>query len=100
MNIRCRKTKDKPGRSPAAIAMRRPYQSIIFGSKGAMIGRTLNLGVPNMLKISAVVWFGVVLAISCGAQERFESGELKGFTKSPTEHIINYLDQAVTVSRV
>jgi hypothetical protein len=34
----------------------------------------------------------LVLGTFCPAQERFESGWLKGFTKSPTEHIINEMD--------
>jgi len=33
-------------------------------------------------------------------QDRIESGELKGFTRSPTEHIINRLDDAFTVREV
>ena len=34
------------------------------------------------------------------SQERFESGELKGFVKSPTEHIIERLGAPVTASNV
>lgn len=33
----------------------------------------------------------------CPAQERIESGWLKGFTKSPTEHIIVEVDEPFTV---
>ncbi len=43
---------------------------------------------------------GLSLSAFCTAQERFESGWLKGFTKSPTEHIINELDQPFTVRSV
>lgn len=35
----------------------------------------------------------VTLAAFCPAQERFETGWLKGFTKSPTEHIIDEPDK-------
>jgi len=40
------------------------------------------------------------MAVSCLAQERFPSGELKGFTKSPTEHIVSRVDEPITVSSV
>src|SRR5215471_724119 len=40
------------------------------------------------------------IAVSYSAQERFQSGEFKGFTKSPTEHIISRVDEPVTVSSV
>lgn len=33
-------------------------------------------------------------------QERFQAGELKGFTKSPTEHILERLDAGVVVRRL
>jgi hypothetical protein len=46
----------------------------------------------------ALVVLGIALA--CGAQERFQSGEFKGFTKSPTEHIISRVDEPFTVSSV
>ena len=39
-------------------------------------------------------------AASCLAQDRFQSGEFKRFTKSPTEHIIVRLDEQITVSTV
>jgi hypothetical protein len=39
-----------------------------------------------MLKKVAILILGIT--ITCSAQERFQSGEFKGFTKSPTEHII------------
>jgi len=42
----------------------------------------------------------VGMAISCFAQERFQSGEFKGFSKSPTEHIISRIDEPITVSSV
>jgi hypothetical protein len=44
-----------------------------------------------------VVGLFVTLAGNCRAQERFESGCLKGFTKSPTEHIIDEPDKPFTV---
>jgi hypothetical protein len=37
---------------------------------------------------------------SCLAQERFQSGEFKGFTKSPSEHIISRLDEPITIYSV
>ena len=42
----------------------------------------------------------VTLAALCLAQERFETGWLKGFTKSPTEHIIVEPDKPFTVRAV
>jgi len=33
---------------------------------------------------------------ACLAQERFEAGEFQGFTKSPSEHIINRFEKAIT----
>jgi len=42
----------------------------------------------------------VTLAAGCAAQERFETGWLKGFTISPTEHIIDELDKPFTVRAV
>jgi hypothetical protein len=42
----------------------------------------------------------LVLATSCFAQDRFKSGQLAGFTISPTEHIINTLDTELTVREV
>jgi hypothetical protein len=44
------------------------------------------------------VTVALLLAMLCSAQERFESGWLKGFTKSPTEHIIDQPEKAFTVS--
>jgi hypothetical protein len=32
-------------------------------------------------------------SVSEAAQDRFESGDLKGFTRSPTEHIIIELEE-------
>jgi hypothetical protein len=40
-----------------------------------------------------------VVTVAC-AQQRFETGEMKGFTKSPTEHIVERLDDQVPVRRV
>lgn len=37
-----------------------------------------------------------IVSIAC-AQQRFETGEMKGFTKSPTEHIIERLDNQAPV---
>src|SRR5215469_5219033 len=42
----------------------------------------------------------MTLAALCPAQERFETGWLKGFTKSPTEHIINEPEKPFTVRAV
>jgi hypothetical protein len=39
----------------------------------------------------------MVLATACFAQDRFKSGQLAGFTISPTEHIINTFDSELTV---
>jgi hypothetical protein len=52
--------------------------------------------VPTALKIILVALF----ALSCLAQDRFESGRLKGFTKSPTEHIIAEIDDLFEVRSV
>ncbi len=38
-----------------------------------------------------------MLVTLCSAQERFESGWLKGFTKSPTEHVIVHLEKPFVV---
>ena len=42
----------------------------------------------------------VTLAAFCPAQERFETGWLKGFTESPTEHIIDEPDKPFTLRAV
>jgi hypothetical protein len=42
----------------------------------------------------------VTLAGDCRARDRFDSGWLKGFTKSPTEHIIDEPDKPFTVRAV
>jgi hypothetical protein len=42
----------------------------------------------------------LALATLCPAQERFETGWLKGFTKSPTEHILDEPDKPFTVREV
>jgi hypothetical protein len=47
-----------------------------------------------------VVLITLCVAGCCWAQERFKSGEFKGFTKSPTEHIISRLDEPITVYSV
>lgn len=39
-------------------------------------------------------------AVSCPAQDRFVSGKLKGFTKSPTEHIIAEIEDPFEVRSV
>jgi hypothetical protein len=44
------------------------------------------------------VTVALLLVMLCSAQERFESGWLKGFTKSPTEHIIDQPEKPFTVS--
>jgi hypothetical protein len=49
-------------------------------------------GVVKLTK--AALYFSTFIAL---AQQRFESGDLKGFTKSSTEHIIEQLDDQVTV---
>lgn len=38
------------------------------------------------------------LCMLCSAQERFESGDLRGFTKSPTEHIIDERERPFKVA--
>jgi hypothetical protein len=42
----------------------------------------------------------VTLTAFCSAQERFETGWLKSFTKSPTEHIIDEPDKPFTLRAV
>ena len=42
----------------------------------------------------------VTVFFSAVGQERFRSGELKGFTKSPTEHIIERLEKIPTLQKV
>lgn len=42
----------------------------------------------------------MTLASFCPAQERFDTGWLKGFTKSPTEHIIDESEGPFTVPSV
>jgi hypothetical protein len=42
----------------------------------------------------------MTLAALCLAQERFETGWLRGFTMSPTEHIIDEPDKPFTVRAV
>jgi len=50
------------------------------------------------LRILFVLWLAATLVAL--AQERFETGELKGFTKSPTEHIIERLRDSPTIRSV
>lgn len=50
--------------------------------------------------IKIVVSLLLILAPSAKAQDRFTSGEFKGFTKSPTEGVIIHLDEPVTVRAV
>lgn len=45
-----------------------------------------------------MLWI-VMLCLFCGPQERFESGRFKGFTKSPTEHMIEDFDGTPVVRR-
>ena len=42
----------------------------------------------------------LMLAPPCVAQDRFDSGQMKGFTKSPTEHIVITLEVPITVYAV
>ncbi|MFI5176534.1 MAG: carboxypeptidase-like regulatory domain-containing protein [Terriglobia bacterium] len=51
-----------------------------------------------MLKKLAILILGIT--VTCSAQERFQSGEFKGFTKSPTEHIICRIEEPFTVPSV
>ena len=50
------------------------------------------------------LWIRCALFVTvfCAAvgQERFRSGKLKGFTKSPTEHIIEPLEKSPTLRKV
>lgn len=39
----------------------------------------------------------IAAAFTCRGQERFTAGELKGFTKSPTEHIIEKLGETPVI---
>lgn len=48
----------------------------------------------------ATAVLAVTLAAFCSAQERFETGWLKGFTKSPAEHIIDEPDKPFTLQGV
>lgn len=50
--------------------------------------------------ISAVACVVMLLVCSAAGQQRFESGELKGFTRSSTEHIINELEEPFVVRSV
>jgi hypothetical protein len=52
------------------------------------------------LRTLATAVLTVSLAAFCLAQERFETGWLKGFTKSPTEHIIDEPDKPFTLRAV
>jgi hypothetical protein len=48
----------------------------------------------------ATAVLAVTLATFCSAQEPFDTGWLKGFTKSPTEHTIDQPDKPFTLSSV
>jgi hypothetical protein len=50
--------------------------------------------------IKILVSLLLTLAPSAWAQDRFTTGEFKGFTKSPTEGVIIHLDEPVTVRAV
>jgi hypothetical protein len=50
--------------------------------------------------LKRAIFVGFAIAFSCLAQQRFPSGEFKGFTKSPTEHVISGVDEPFTVSSV
>ena len=39
------------------------------------------------------------VTIAAFAQERFQTGELQGFTKSPTEHVINRSEKPIIARR-
>lgn len=52
------------------------------------------------MKPQRVVLIALCFAASGFAQERFQSGEFKGFTKSPTEHIISRVDKPITLATV
>lgn len=54
-----------------------------------------------MLLASArtILLLGFLLPFTMLAQSRFEAGEWKGFTKSPTEHIVNRYDTVVRLRR-
>jgi Carboxypeptidase regulatory-like domain len=53
----------------------------------------------TVLAVGALLVF-LAMTTSSIAQERFTSGELAGFTKSPDEHIINHLDVVPSVRNV
>ena len=55
-----------------------------------------NRFVPNR----TLLLLAFLLASLGWTQDRFESGELKGFTIGRGEHIINHLDDAITVREV
>lgn len=48
------------------------------------------------------LWFAPAVSTCeiATAQERFESGDLSGFTRSPTEHIINEMYEPIRTRRV
>ena len=51
-----------------------------------------------ILRMSPIIFAAV--ALTCFGQERFSSGELKGFVKSGTEHIIVHVEEPFVVSAV
>jgi hypothetical protein len=52
------------------------------------------------MRLSKVVGFAVLVAVSCFGQERFETGDLKGFTKSPLETDIISLEKPFVVHSI
>ena len=66
-----------------------------------MNAKKISRGVPyTMLKSAILIFLGIGIAISCSAEERFQSGEFKGLTKSPTEQVIVRINEPITVSSV
>ena len=61
---------------------------------------SVTLGRLWVCDAQATVALAVTIAALCTAQERFETGWLKGFSKSPTEHIIDEPDKPFTVRAV
>ena len=52
------------------------------------------------MRLQTVFLLLLTLAFGARAQERFETGELKGFTKSTTEHIIERLERIPAIRNV
>ncbi len=51
-----------------------------------------------MLRTELILF--IASTLTCWGQERFTAGELKGFTKSPTEHIIEKLEDTPVMRTV